>query len=71
MGRGNVAHLGPERGRTVAAPSDDAGGDGALRFSDNAMGVELSIEDMSEDVSQVVDPSYSALTGRMLFATRA
>jgi len=43
--------------------------DGALSFSDNAMGVELALEDMADEITDIVDPSYSAVTTRMLFSS--
>ena len=47
----------------------DRTSEGALRFSDNAMGVELALEDLTEEVTEINDPSYSVLTDRMLFAS--
>ena len=46
LGRGNLAYLDSERRRPVTATSQWTATDGALHFSDNAMGVELALEDM-------------------------
>ena len=43
--------------------------EGALQFYDNAMGVELAVEDLEDEVVEVADPSYSPLTSRMVFAS--
>jgi predicted GH43/DUF377 family glycosyl hydrolase len=58
-----------EGGLTRATTQLHRDEDGTIISNDSAMGLTFSLDDTNTDVIEITDPNFSALTGRMLYAS--